>query len=62
MCLCLYFNSTFTEFYTTLLYALFIFQELVKKKTKFFGGDSITMIDYMMWPFFERLEVFDLKQ
>ncbi|XP_026210813.1 glutathione S-transferase omega-1 [Anabas testudineus] len=36
-------------------------QELVNKKTKFFGGDSITMIDYMMWPFFERLDVFDMK-
>ncbi|KAJ0004715.1 hypothetical protein NQD34_010929 [Periophthalmus magnuspinnatus] len=36
-------------------------KDLVKKKTKFFGGDSITMIDYMMWPWFERLEAFDLK-
>ncbi|XP_008320655.1 glutathione S-transferase omega-1 isoform X1 [Cynoglossus semilaevis] len=36
-------------------------EDLVKKKTKFFGGDSITMIDYMMWPFFERLNVFDLQ-
>ncbi|XP_028983612.1 glutathione S-transferase omega-1-like [Betta splendens] len=36
-------------------------EELVKKKTKFFGGDSITMIDYMIWPFFERLCVFDMK-
>ncbi|XP_029962610.1 glutathione S-transferase omega-1-like [Salarias fasciatus] len=35
---------------------------LTKKKTKFFGGDSITMIDYMIWPWFERLEVFDVKQ
>lgn len=40
---------------------ILIFQELVNKKTKFFGGDSITMIDYMMWPFFERLDVFDMK-
>lgn len=37
-------------------------EELVNKKTKFFGGDSITMIDYMMWPWFERLEVLDLQQ
>uniref|UniRef100_A0A672J6L5 Glutathione S-transferase omega n=1 Tax=Salarias fasciatus TaxID=181472 RepID=A0A672J6L5_SALFA len=35
---------------------------LTKKKTKFFGGDSLTMIDYMMWPWFERLEVFDVTQ
>ncbi|XP_024152627.1 glutathione S-transferase omega-1 [Oryzias melastigma] len=33
-------------------------EELVQKKTKFFGGDSITMIDYMMWPHFERTEVY----
>ncbi|XP_069000683.1 glutathione S-transferase omega-1-like [Embiotoca jacksoni] len=36
-------------------------EDLVNKKTKFFGGDSITMIDYMMWPFFERLEIFELR-
>ncbi|XP_031162938.1 glutathione S-transferase omega-1 [Sander lucioperca] len=36
-------------------------EDLVNKKTKYFGGDSITMIDYMMWPWFERLEVFELK-
>ncbi|KAI7805545.1 glutathione S-transferase omega-1-like [Triplophysa rosa] len=28
---------------------------------KFFGGDSITMIDYMMWPWFERMEMLELK-
>ncbi len=37
-------------------------QTLANKKTKFFGGDSITMIDYMMWPWFERMEMMDLKQ
>ncbi|XP_053291853.1 glutathione S-transferase omega-1 [Pleuronectes platessa] len=36
-------------------------KDLVERKTKFFGGDTITMIDYMMWPFFERLEVFELQ-
>nr|XP_057914898.1 glutathione S-transferase omega-1-like isoform X2 [Doryrhamphus excisus] len=36
-------------------------EDLAKKKSKFFGGDSITMIDYMMWPWFERLEVFKVK-
>lgn len=49
-------------FYTRLMDVMFIFQDLVNKKTKYFGGDSITMIDYMMWPWFERLEVFELKQ
>ncbi|KAJ8248133.1 hypothetical protein GJAV_G00238700 [Gymnothorax javanicus] len=28
---------------------------------KYFGGDSITMIDYMIWPWFERMEAFGLK-
>ncbi|XP_008285022.1 glutathione S-transferase omega-1 [Stegastes partitus] len=36
-------------------------EELVKKKAQFFGGDSVTMIDYLMWPWFERIEVFGLK-
>uniref|UniRef100_A0A672J9J0 Glutathione S-transferase omega n=1 Tax=Salarias fasciatus TaxID=181472 RepID=A0A672J9J0_SALFA len=35
---------------------------LTQKKTKFFGGDSLTMIDYLMWPWFERLEVVDQNQ
>ncbi|XP_060782086.1 glutathione S-transferase omega-1-like [Neoarius graeffei] len=34
---------------------------LVNKKTKFFGGDSVTMIDYLIWPWFERLEAWQLK-
>ncbi|XP_035652652.1 glutathione S-transferase omega-1-like [Oncorhynchus keta] len=36
-------------------------EDLVNKKSKFFGGNAITMIDYMMWPWFERLEIFELK-
>lgn len=28
---------------------------------KYFGGDSITMIDYMIWPWFERMEFFGTK-
>ncbi|KAM3606728.1 uncharacterized protein V6R79_022173 [Siganus canaliculatus] len=36
-------------------------EDLAKKKTKFFAGDSITMIDYMMWPWFERMEAFDME-
>ncbi|CAN9499722.1 unnamed protein product [Ophioblennius macclurei] len=35
---------------------------LKKKNTKFFGGDSITMIDYLMWPWFERLASFDMNK
>lgn len=47
---------------TSLIYVMLHFQDLDKKKNKYFGGDSITMIDYMMWPWFERLEVFGLKK
>ncbi|XP_064418935.1 glutathione S-transferase omega-1 [Latimeria chalumnae] len=34
---------------------------LANQKSQFFGGDSVSMIDYMMWPFFERLEVNSLN-
>ncbi|XP_036402400.1 glutathione S-transferase omega-1-like [Megalops cyprinoides] len=36
-------------------------ETLARKKTKFFGGDSITMIDYMIWPWFERIEMYGLE-
>ncbi|KAK2896730.1 hypothetical protein QQF64_005725 [Cirrhinus molitorella] len=36
-------------------------ETLAKKKTKYFGGDSITMIDYLMWPWFERAEMMGVK-
>ncbi|XP_017284929.1 glutathione S-transferase omega-1 [Kryptolebias marmoratus] len=35
-------------------------EHLLKTKTKFLGGDAITMIDYMLWPFFERFEMAEL--
>ncbi|XP_072533096.1 glutathione S-transferase omega-1-like [Salminus brasiliensis] len=35
---------------------------LVNKKTKYFGGDSVSMIDYLIWPWFERFEAWQLKQ
>ncbi|XP_054132849.1 glutathione S-transferase omega-1 [Melozone crissalis] len=34
---------------------------LSKRNTAFFGGDSVSMVDYMIWPWFERLEPFQLK-
>ncbi|KAG7272459.1 hypothetical protein CRUP_031386 [Coryphaenoides rupestris] len=37
-------------------------EHLQKGKSNFFAGDSITMIDYMMWPWFERLEMLELQQ
>ncbi|XP_057277062.1 glutathione S-transferase omega-1-like [Pezoporus wallicus] len=38
------------------------FEEILSKRnTVFYGGDSISMLDYMIWPWFERLEPFQLK-
>ncbi|XP_069095541.1 glutathione S-transferase omega-1-like [Pleurodeles waltl] len=34
---------------------------LVNKKTPYFGGESLSMIDYMMWPWFERAEAFGVQ-
>ncbi|XP_074015019.1 glutathione S-transferase omega-1-like isoform X2 [Numenius arquata] len=34
---------------------------LSKRNTVFYGGDSVSMFDYMIWPWFERLEPFQLK-
>nr|KAG5702776.1 hypothetical protein BaRGS_003650 [Batillaria attramentaria] len=31
--------------------------ELAKRGTKFFGGDQVAFIDYMLWPWLERVEV-----
>ncbi|KAI2657817.1 Glutathione S-transferase omega-1 [Labeo rohita] len=36
-------------------------ETLAKNKTKYFGGDSITMIDYLIWPWFERAEIMGVK-
>ncbi|NXD09792.1 GSTO1 transferase, partial [Nothocercus nigrocapillus] len=33
---------------------------LSKCNTVFFGGDSVSMFDYMVWPWFERLEALQL--
>uniref|UniRef100_A0A8C3ILV9 Glutathione-dependent dehydroascorbate reductase n=1 Tax=Chrysemys picta bellii TaxID=8478 RepID=A0A8C3ILV9_CHRPI len=35
-------------------------EKLAGRKTVFYGGDSVSMIDYMIWPWFERLEFFQL--
>uniref|UniRef100_A0A9L0ICF2 Glutathione S-transferase omega n=1 Tax=Equus asinus TaxID=9793 RepID=A0A9L0ICF2_EQUAS len=33
---------------------------LTNKKTTFFGGKNISMVDYLIWPWFERLEAVEL--
>uniref|UniRef100_A0A8D1QKE6 Glutathione S-transferase omega n=1 Tax=Sus scrofa TaxID=9823 RepID=A0A8D1QKE6_PIG len=35
---------------------------LTKKKTTYFGGSSLSMIDYLIWPWFERLEALELNE
>ncbi|KAL4822385.1 hypothetical protein H8958_004457 [Nasalis larvatus] len=35
---------------------------LTNKKTTFFGGNSISMIDYLIWPWFEGLEAMKLYE
>ncbi|XP_036919882.1 glutathione S-transferase omega-1 [Sturnira hondurensis] len=35
---------------------------LTNKKTTFFGGSSLSMVDYLMWPWFERLEALELTE
>ncbi|XP_066457782.1 glutathione S-transferase omega-1-like [Eleutherodactylus coqui] len=37
-------------------------EALSKKNTPYFGGESVSMIDYMMWPFFERFVAFDVQE
>ncbi|XP_004680517.1 PREDICTED: glutathione S-transferase omega-1 [Condylura cristata] len=35
---------------------------LTSKKTTYFGGSSLSMIDYLIWPWFERLEAMALNE
>ncbi|XP_050014160.1 glutathione S-transferase omega-1-like [Alexandromys fortis] len=37
-------------------------EAMTNRKTAFFGGDSLSMVDYLMWPWFERLEVLELDE
>nr|XP_033798669.1 glutathione S-transferase omega-1-like isoform X3 [Geotrypetes seraphini] len=37
------------------------FQQLIPD-TLFLGGDSVSMIDYMVWPWFERLSMFGVEE
>ncbi|XP_043911476.1 glutathione S-transferase omega-1-like [Protopterus annectens] len=37
-------------------------QILVDENRSFFGGTSVSMTDYMIWPFVERLEAFGIGQ
>ncbi|XP_078079122.1 glutathione S-transferase omega-1-like [Mustelus asterias] len=37
-------------------------QKLVERKTRFFGGDSVSMVDYLIWPWFDRMEAFSFHK
>lgn len=37
-------------------------QILANRQSVFFGGDSVSMFDYLIWPWFERLEAFQLYE
>ncbi|XP_075204655.1 glutathione S-transferase omega-1-like isoform X2 [Anomaloglossus baeobatrachus] len=34
-------------------------EALTKRNSPYFGGESVSMIDYMIWPWFERFTLFD---
>ncbi|XP_040217769.1 glutathione S-transferase omega-1-like [Rana temporaria] len=55
-------NKDTTELKSQFLEKLKKLEEaLAKKKTPFFGGKSVSFIDYMVWPWFERFSVFALE-
>jgi Glutathione S-transferase, C-terminal domain len=45
--------------FDTMLENLDLFEtELKSRGSKFFGGEKPAMVDYMIWPWFERFELF----
>ncbi len=36
-------------------------KELARRGTEFFGGNQPAMLDYMIWPWIERLPAFKIK-
>lgn len=37
-------------------------EAMANKRTAFFGGNSLSMIDYLIWPWFQRLEALELNE
>ncbi|KAM3912885.1 glutathione S-transferase omega-1-like [Leptodactylus fuscus] len=37
-------------------------ETLTKRNTRYFGGESVSMIDYMIWPHVERFIIFDVQE
>ncbi|XP_063818076.1 glutathione S-transferase omega-1-like [Pseudophryne corroboree] len=56
-------NEDSTELKAQFLEKLIKLDELLaKRKTPYFSGESVSMIDYMIWPWFERLSVSDVEE
>ncbi|XP_018424573.1 PREDICTED: glutathione S-transferase omega-1-like [Nanorana parkeri] len=55
-------NEDTTELKSKFLEILKKLEEaLIKKNTPYFGGESVSYIDYMVWPWFEKFGLFGLK-
>ncbi|XP_056385160.1 glutathione S-transferase omega-1-like [Hyla sarda] len=56
-------NEDITELKTKAFEKLKTLEEaLTKRNTAYFGGESVSMIDYMMWPWFERFCIYDATE
>ncbi|XP_075698504.1 glutathione S-transferase omega-1-like [Rhinoderma darwinii] len=56
-------NEDFTELKTKFFEKFKKFEEiLTKRNTPYFGGESVSMIDYMIWPWFERFHISDVTE
>ncbi|XP_075072290.1 glutathione S-transferase omega-1-like [Mixophyes fleayi] len=56
-------NEDATEFKAQFLEKLTKFEELLAKKgTPYFSGKSVSMVDYMIWPWFERFNISDVLE
>ncbi|XP_073402608.1 glutathione S-transferase omega-1-like isoform X2 [Dendrobates tinctorius] len=56
-------NQDATELKNQFFEKLKKFEEvLTKRNSHYFGGESVSMIDYMIWPWFERFIIFDVLE
>ncbi|XP_040290697.1 glutathione S-transferase omega-1-like isoform X1 [Bufo bufo] len=56
-------NEDYTELKTRVFEKFKPFEEvLTKRNIPYLGGESLSMIDYMIWPWFERLHVSDITE
>jgi glutathione S-transferase len=54
-------DEDLSDAFDTMLENLDLFEtELKSRGSKLFGGEKPAMVDYMIWPWFERLEVFGI--